>query len=78
TLLDDDNTQIDMAQGSMLLKIRSLTTRENFDIRTPNLVFSLQEPGEYRININDDNTTTVMVRRGTAIARGERDTITIR
>ena len=77
-LLDDDNTQIDMSQGSMVLRIRNLSTKENFDIRTPNLVFSLQEPGEYRINVNDDNTTTVQVRHGVAVARGERDTITIR
>ncbi len=78
SLLDDDNTQIDLNQGSMVIRVRELSNRENFDIRTPNLVFSLQEPGEYRINVNDDNTTTVLVRRGTAIARGERDTITIR
>ncbi|MCH8619437.1 DUF6600 domain-containing protein [Undibacterium sp. TS12] len=78
SLLDDDNTQIDMTQGSMVLKIRELSNRENFDIRTPNLVFSLQEPGEYRININSDNTTTVQVRHGMAIARGEHDSITIR
>ncbi|MFZ6745498.1 DUF6600 domain-containing protein [Undibacterium sp. JH2W] len=78
SLLDDDNTQIDLNQGSIVIRVRALNNRENFDIRTPNLVFSLQEPGEYRINVNDDNTTTVQVRRGTAIAHGERDTITIR
>ncbi|MFZ6778666.1 DUF6600 domain-containing protein [Undibacterium sp. Ji83W] len=78
SLLDDDNTQIDLNQGSMVIRVRELSNKENFDIRTPNLVFSLQEPGEYRINVNDDNTTTVLVRRGTAIARGERDTVTIR
>ncbi len=54
SLLDDDNTQIDLNQGSIVIRVRELSNRENFDIRTPNLVFSLQEPGEYRINVNDD------------------------
>ncbi|MFZ3002805.1 MAG: DUF6600 domain-containing protein [Undibacterium umbellatum] len=77
-LLDDDNTQIDLNQGGMVVRVRELSSKENFDIRTPNMVFSLQEPGEYKITVNPDNSTTVQVRRGTAIAHGERDTITIR
>ncbi|MFZ6759797.1 DUF6600 domain-containing protein [Undibacterium sp. Ji50W] len=78
TTLNDENTQIDMKQGSMILRVRTLAGRENFDVSTPNLVFSVQEPGEYRITVNYDNSTTILVRSGTGIALGDRDTITIR
>ncbi len=77
--LDDDNTQINLSQGSVVVRVRALQARENFEISTPNLRFLIQEPGEYRINVNDyDNTSTVIVRRGVGVAQGERDIITLR
>jgi hypothetical protein len=76
--LNDENTQIQLSQGSLVLRVRALQERENFEINTPNLSFSIQEPGEYRINVNDDNTSTVMIRRGIGVAQGDRDIITLR
>lgn len=76
--LNDENTQIQLSQGSLVLRVRALQERENFEVSTPNLSFSIQEPGEYRININEDNTSTVMVRRGVGVAQGDRDVITLR
>lgn len=77
--LDDDNTQISLSQGSLVVRVRALQERENFEINTPNLRFLIQEPGEYRINANDyDNTSTVIVRRGVGVAQGDRDVITLR
>lgn len=77
--LDDDSTQINLSQGSLVVRVRALQARENFEISTPNLRFLIQEPGEYRINVNDyDNTSTVIVRRGVGVAQGERDIITLR
>lgn len=78
TTLNDDNTQIDLKQGSIILRVRTLAGRENFDVSTPNLVFSVQEPGEYRITVNYDNSTSILIRSGTGIALGDRDTITLR
>lgn len=76
--LNDDSTQIQLSQGSLVLRVRALQERENVEVNTPNLSFSIQEPGEYRINMNDDNTSTVMVRRGVGVAQGDRDIITLR
>lgn len=76
--LSDQTVQLKMTQGSMVVRLRSLSGKENFEIDTPNLAFSLQEPGEYRVNVNQDNSTTVIVRRGTGIAYGDRDSISIR
>lgn len=76
--LSDDTVQLKLTRGTMAVRVRSLTGKEVFEINTPNLAFSLQEAGEYRISVNDDNTSNVMVRRGTAIAYGDRDSISIR
>ncbi|MBC3807540.1 hypothetical protein H8K52_09305 [Undibacterium seohonense] len=76
--LNDDSTQIQLSQGSLVVRVRALQERENFEINTPNLSFSIQEPGEYRINVNDDNTSTVIIRRGVGVAQGDRDIITLR
>ncbi len=77
--LDDENIQINLSQGSVVMRVRALHERENIEISTPNLRFVIQEPGEYRINVNDyDNTSTVIVRRGVGVAQGERDVITLR
>lgn len=76
--LSDDTLQLKLTRGTMVVRLRSLSGREVVEINTPNLAFSLQEAGEYRISVNDDNTTEVIVRRGTGIAYGDRDSITIR
>ena len=76
--LNDDNIQIKLSQGSMVLRVRALQEKENVEVSTPNLNFSIQEPGEYRINVNDDNTSTVIVRSGIGVAQGDRDVITLR
>ncbi|MBR7799109.1 DUF6600 domain-containing protein [Undibacterium fentianense] len=76
--LTDDNTQIQLSQGTIVVRVRALQDRENFEISTPNMRLSIQEPGEYRINVNDDQTTSVIVRRGVAVAQGDRDIITLR
>jgi hypothetical protein len=76
--LSDDSVQLKLTRGMMVVRVRSLTGKEVFEINTPNLAFSLQEAGEYKITVNDDNTSSVTVRRGAAIAYGDRDSISIR
>ena len=76
--LTDDITQIQLTQGTVVLRVRAMSEREVLEISTPNLNFAIQEPGDYRININYDNTTTVVVRRGIGVAQGDRDIITLR
>lgn len=76
--LTDDNTQIQVSQGTVVMRVRAMQERENIEVNTPNLRFSIQEPGEYRINVNDDNTTTVIVRHGLGVAQGDRDVVSLR
>ncbi|MES2049751.1 MAG: DUF6600 domain-containing protein, partial [Pseudomonadota bacterium] len=76
--LSDDTVQLKLTSGTMAVRVRSLTGKEVFEINTPNLAFSLQEAGEYRVTVNDDDTSNVIVHRGTAIAYGDRDSISIR
>ncbi len=76
--LSDDTVQLKITRGTMVVRLRNLTGKEVFEINTPNLAFSLQEAGEYRVTVNDDNTSNVLVRRGAAIAYGDRDSISIR
>lgn len=76
--LTDDNTQIQVSQGTVVMRVRAMQERENIEVNTPNLRFSIQEPGEYRINVNEDNTTTVIVRHGLGVAQGDRDVVSLR
>ena len=57
--LDDRNTQIRLAQGSLLVRLRHLDDDDAFEIDTPNIAFTLLQPGEYRIDVSDDGSQTV-------------------
>ena len=57
--LDDHTTQIRLAQGSMILRVRHVDDDDNYEIDTPNLAFSLLQPGEYRVDVSEDGTQTV-------------------
>jgi len=63
--LDDRTVQIQLAQGSLSAHVRRLDGGDAFEIDTPNLAFTLQRPGEYRVDVDPDgNTTVVTVREG--------------
>ncbi len=62
--LDDANVQVRLAQGSLSVHVRGLADQETFEIDTPNLAFSLLRPGEYRIDVDPDNQTTIITVRG--------------
>jgi hypothetical protein len=63
--LDDRNTQIELSEGVLNIRITRLDRDENFEIDTPNQAFSIVRPGEYRIEANEDgDATLVTVRAG--------------
>jgi hypothetical protein len=69
--LDDDVAQFSLTQGSLNLHVRSLASGQIYEVDTPNLAFSVQSPGTYRIDVTPDGgMTTVTVRQGSAIAYG--------
>lgn len=57
--LDDRTTQIRLAQGSLILRVRHLDDDDSYEVDTPNLAFTLLQPGEYRVNVNEDGSETI-------------------
>ena len=57
--LDDHTTQIRLAQGSMILRVRHLDDDDSYEVDTPNLAFTLLQPGEYRLDVSEDGSQTI-------------------
>ncbi len=69
--LDDRTVQIQLAQGAMSVHVRRLEGGDAFEIDTPNLAFTLERAGEYRVDVDPNgNATTVTVRQGEGVATG--------
>jgi len=63
--LDDDITQVQLSTGTLSVRLRRLDERETFEIDTPQIAFTLQRPGEYRIDVNEQgDVTLVTIRAG--------------
>lgn len=58
--LDDRATQLRLAQGSVMLRVRHLDDDDNFEVDTPNLAFALVRTGEYRVDVDPNGDTTVI------------------
>ncbi len=57
--LDDHNTQIRLAQGSLILKVRHLDDDDSYEVDTPNIAFTLLQPGVYRMDVSEDGSQTI-------------------
>jgi hypothetical protein len=57
--LDDHTTQIRLAEGSLIVNARHVDDDDNYEIDTPNIALTLLQPGEYRIDVNEDGSQTV-------------------
>jgi hypothetical protein len=69
--LGDDITQIQLASGTLQLRVRRLDDHETYEIDTPNLAFSVLRPGTYRISVDGSgNGTMITVRDGQGEATG--------
>src|SRR5579863_2673529 len=58
--LDDHNTQIRLAQGSLILRVRHVDDDDSYEVDAPNLAFTLQQPGEYRLDVSEDGSQTIV------------------
>src|SRR4029077_8142588 len=56
--LDDHTLQLKLSQGSVIVRLRHLDDGDVVEVDTPNLAFSLQQAGEYRVDVNADGTET--------------------
>ena len=69
--LDDHTLQLRLSLGAVELRVRHLDDGDLLEVDTPNLAFTIQRPGEYRIDVNGDgNQTIATVTEGRAEATG--------
>jgi len=76
--LDDRVLQLRLAQGSVLMRVHHLDDGDTVEIDTPNLAFTVQRTGEYRVDVHPDGQTTVVdvyQGRGEAVGGGNNYTI---
>ncbi|MBM3344672.1 MAG: hypothetical protein FJY56_21560, partial [Betaproteobacteria bacterium] len=64
--LDDDVTQLRLAQGTLNLRVRELESGDSFEISTPRGAVLLSRPGSYRVSVDADGLTAVLTRHGEA------------
>ena len=70
--LDDRIAQLQLTQGTLNVRVRRLEPNQVFEVDTPNLAFTLRQPGEYRITVDPDgNATDIVVRKGQGEVYGE-------
>jgi hypothetical protein len=63
--LDDRTVQIQLAEGSLNVTVRRLDGGDAFEIDTPNLAFTVERPGNYRVDVQPDGSATaITVRAG--------------
>src|SRR6516164_7925187 len=58
--LDDNTAQIRLAQGSLIVRVRHVDDDDTYEVDTPNIAFTLLQPGEYRIDVSQDGKQTVV------------------
>ena len=70
--------QLQLSAGVINLRVRSLDRDDVFEIDTPNLAFTVSEPGNYRLEATEDGSNTIVtVRAGDGQATGNGQTYTI-
>ena len=70
--LDDRIAQLRLSQGTLIVRVRRLDRNQIFEVATPNLAFTLTQPGEYRISVDPEGyATDIYVRRGQGEAYGD-------
>jgi hypothetical protein len=69
--LNDRTTQVQLTRGTLNVRLRALSERENLEVDTPNGAVTLLRTGDYRIDVYDEgNSTTVTVHSGYAQVDG--------
>ena len=61
-----DVKQFSLGMGSASFHIRQIGSGESFEVDTPNAAVTLARAGEYRIDVDRDGNTRVIVKRGYA------------
>jgi hypothetical protein len=76
--LDDNTVQIQLTSGTLNITVRRLDDNNDFEIDTPNLAFTVSQPGHYRFEASEDGTwTAINIREGEGEATGNGQTYTM-
>ncbi len=76
--LTDHTMQLQLSSGSINVRVLRLGRDDVFEVDTPNLAFSLYQPGSYRLEASEDGTHTVVnIRAGDGEATGNGQTYTL-
>jgi len=76
--LDDNTIQLQLSSGVINIRVRRLDPDNDFEIDTPNLAFTIMQPGSYRLEASEDGSTTmVSIRSGDGQATGNGQTYTL-
>ena len=76
--LNDNTVQLQLSSGAINIRVRGLDQDDYFEVDTPNLAFTVSQPGSYRLNASDDGTYTVIgLRDGGGQATGNGQTYTL-
>jgi len=70
--LDQNITQIRLAEGKLNFRVREILQGDNYEVDTPNLAFTVREAGDFRIEVNEngDYTSVTAIRGQGEIAAG--------
>jgi len=76
--LDDHTVQIQLSSGTINLRVRRLDQGDDFEVDTPDLAFTVSQPGSYRLDASEDGTYTVVsLRDGGGQVTGNGQTYTL-
>src|SRR5439155_961551 len=75
--LSDDIKQFYLGEGAASFNIRLLRSDEVIEIDTPNVSVTLDQPGRYRIAVDEDGNSRISVRRGRVIVAANGRQITV-
>jgi len=65
TQLDDHMLQVEVAEGTVNLRVRQLYPGQRVEVDTPNLAFVITQPGSFRLDVDrDGDNTTIEARQG--------------
>jgi hypothetical protein len=79
TNVSDNTVQVELHQGTLNLHVQHLFGSEIYEVDTPNVAFTVQKSGDYRIDVDPNGDSTVVtVRKGEGDATGNGPAVRIK
>jgi len=72
-----DTKQFYLGEGVASFNIRRLDRDETIEVNTPNMAVTLEGPGNYRVEVDEDGNSRVVVRSGRAIVAANGREVTV-